>query len=180
MNQIMEIGIDESQAAAPLDRWPGGGDGLGARSWIRTRLRSNVVGYLALFVAMSATAVALPATNPADAAAATGDLLQKPGAAGCLSVIGFCERGDALEGAQAITVSPDGQNAYVAAENSDAVAVFDRAGDGTLIQKRGRAGCISDTGAGRCRDGTALDVFAGDGAALSVAVSPDEKSAYVA
>jgi hypothetical protein len=30
---------------------------------IRTHLRSNVVGYLALFVAMSGTAVALPATN---------------------------------------------------------------------------------------------------------------------
>ena len=30
---------------------------------IRTHLRSNVVGYLALFVALSGTAVALPATN---------------------------------------------------------------------------------------------------------------------
>ena len=147
---------------------------------IRPHLRSNVVGYLALFVAMSGTAVALPATNAADAAAATGDLLQKPGAAGCLSVIGFCERGHALDGAQSITVSPDGQSAYVVADNSDAVAVFDRAGDGTLIQKRGRAGCISNTGAGRCRDGTALDAQAFDGASLSVAVSPDGKSAYVA
>jgi hypothetical protein len=32
-------------------------------SMIRTHLRSNVVGYLALFVALSGTAVALPATN---------------------------------------------------------------------------------------------------------------------
>ena len=30
---------------------------------IRNHLRSNVVGYLALFVALSGTAVALPATN---------------------------------------------------------------------------------------------------------------------
>jgi hypothetical protein len=29
----------------------------------------------------------------ADAAAAPGDLVQKPGAAGCLSIIGFCDRG---------------------------------------------------------------------------------------
>ena len=60
------------------------------------------------------------------------------------------------------------------------MAVFDRAGDGTLTQKPGPAGCISDTGAGRCRDGTALDVLASDGASLSVAVSPDGKSVYVA
>ena len=109
----------------------------------------------------------------ADAAAATGDLVQKPGAAGCLSVIGFCDRGEALDGARSIAVSPDGQNAYVAAADSDAVAVFDRDGDGTLIQKPGQAGCISDTGAGRCRDGTALD------GASSVTISPDGKSGYV-
>ena len=109
----------------------------------------------------------------ADAAAATGDLVQKPGAAGCLSVIGFCDRGEALDGARSIAVSPDGQNAYVAAADSDAVAVFDRDGDGTLIQKPGQAGCISDTGAGRCRDGTALD------GASSVTISPDGESGYV-
>ena len=110
----------------------------------------------------------------ADAAAATGDLIQKPGAAGCLSVVGFCSPAVGLDGAQSITVSPDGRNAYVASVDSDAVVVFDRGGDGTLIQKPGRAGCISDTGAGRCRDGTALDF------AKSVTVSPDGRNAYVA
>ena len=54
------------------------------------------------------------------------------------------------------------------------MAVFDRAGDGTLTQKPGPAGCISDSGAGRCRDGTALD------SSHSVAVSPDGQSVYVA
>ena len=88
-----------------------------------------------------------------EAAAATGDLIQKPGAAGCLSVIGFCLPGTGLDGASSVTVSPDGQNVYVASEISSAVAVFDRAADGTLTQKRGPAGCISDTGAGRCCDG---------------------------
>jgi DNA-binding beta-propeller fold protein YncE len=73
-----------------------------------------------------------------------------------------------------ITVSPDGTSAYVASTSDDAVAVFDRAGDGTLTQKPGPAGCISDSGAGRCRDGTALD------SSHSVAVSPDGQSVYVA
>jgi DNA-binding beta-propeller fold protein YncE len=123
--------------------------------------------------AMALAMCVLSGVGVADAAAATGDLVQKPGAAGCLSLIGFCERGEALEGARSITVSPDGQNVYVAAADSDAVAVFDRAGDGTLVQKPGQAGCISDTGAGRCRDGTALD------GASSVTISPDGNSGYV-
>ena len=57
---------------------------------------------------------------------------------------------------------------------SRAVVVFDRAANGALAQKPGATGCISDTGAGGCAKGTALD------AALSVAVSPDGTSAYVA
>ena len=110
----------------------------------------------------------------ADAAAATGDLVQKPGASGCLSVIGFCSPGRALDFAESVTVSPDGRNAYVASEFSDAVTVFDRAADGSLTQKPGAAGCISETGAGRCADGTGLDV------AVTVTISPDGKNAYVA
>jgi DNA-binding beta-propeller fold protein YncE len=112
----------------------------------------------------------------ADAAAATGDLTQKPGTAGCVSETGAgpCADGTALVSAFSVTVSPDGSSAYAASTTSGAVAVFDRAADGTLTQKSGTAGCISDTGAGPCVDGTALD------AAASVAVSPDGRSAYVA
>ena len=74
---------------------------------------------------------------------------------------------------RAAVVSPDGANVYVASEVSDAVAVFDRAADGQLVQKAGTAGCISNTGAGPCADGTALD------GANSVTVSPNGKSVYV-
>jgi hypothetical protein len=63
---------------------------------------------------------------------------------------------------------------YVATFLVGGVAVFDRAADGSLTQKPGTAGCISDTGAGACADGTAL------GDAESVAVSPRGNSAYVA
>ncbi len=116
----------------------------------------------------------LGAVMAADAAAATGDLIQKPDATGCLSAVGACSPGKALDGAFSVTVSPDGNSAYVASEDGDAVAVFDRAPDGTLTQKAGTAGCISDTGTGPCADGRALDN------AVSVTVSPDGRSAYVA
>ena len=107
-----------------------------------------------------------------DAAAAVGDLTQKVGPAGCISELGTapCADGTAVSGAFSVTVSPDGKNAYVASATSNAVAVFDRAADGTLTQK----GCLSDSGAGPCVDATAL------AGAASVAVSPDGKNAYVA
>lgn len=108
-----------------------------------------------------------------NAHAALGDLVQKPGAAGCLSSIGFCSPATALSGVGAVTVSPDGRNAYAASYLSDAVTVFDRGPDGTLTQKPGLAGCVSDSGAGPCVDGTALVD------AEAVAVSPDGLSVYV-
>ena len=45
---------------------------------------------------------------------------------------------------------------------------------GAITQPAGTAGCISETGAGPCADGHALD------GPHSVAVSPDGKSVYVA
>jgi DNA-binding beta-propeller fold protein YncE len=107
--------------------------------------------------------------------AANGTLTQRPGIAGCLSDDGAgpCVDATALADAKFVTVSPDGHNAYVASSGSRAVAVLDRAGDGSLTQKAGTAGCISDSGAGPCVDGTALF------ATSSVAVSPDGASTYV-
>jgi hypothetical protein len=71
-------------------------------------------------------------------------------------------------------VSPDGRSAYAASFAGSAVAVFDRAADGTLTQKPGASGCVSETGAVPCADGKALDH------AAAVTVSPDGKSTYVA
>lgn len=128
-----------------------------------------------IVLAVAALAVCLlTGAGAVDAAASTGELVQKPGALGCLSEIGFCDRGTALDGATSVTVSPDGTSVYVVSNSDPALSIFDRAGDGTLVQKPDRAGCISDTGAGRCRDGTALD------RPESVAVSPDGQSVYVA
>jgi DNA-binding beta-propeller fold protein YncE len=107
---------------------------------------------------------------------ATGALVQKAGPAGCVSDTGAgpCQNGVGLDGARALTVSHDGKNVYVASEVSDAVAILDRSAAGELTQKAGTAGCVSDTGAGPCQDGVALD------GARAVAASPDGKTVYVA
>jgi DNA-binding beta-propeller fold protein YncE len=105
-----------------------------------------------------------------------GGLTQKPGTAGCVSntAASGCVDVTALDGPGSVALSPDGGSVYVASETSGAVAVFDRAADGSLTQKPGLAGCISNTGAGPCRDGSGLE------GARSVAVSPNGSSAYVA
>jgi DNA-binding beta-propeller fold protein YncE len=120
------------------------------------------------------SAVAVFDRNPA-----TGVLTQKAGTAGCVSETGSggaCQDGTALDGANSVSLSPDGNHVYVASQTSHAVAVFDRDPvTGALTQKAGTAGCVSEDGTGgACQDGTALDI------AFSVAASPDGKSVYVA
>ena len=58
----------------------------------------------------------------------TGELTQKPGAAGCIhdGTHATCALGAALQGPVALAVSPDGRSIYVASVLSDAVTVFAR------------------------------------------------------
>ena len=110
-----------------------------------------------------------------DRDSATGALTQKPGTAGCISDSGSatCVNGTGLDGALAVTVSPDGKNVYVASIGTSAVAVFDRdPTTGVLTQKIGNAACIAETG-GTCADGNALSQ------ADAVVVSPDGANVYV-
>jgi DNA-binding beta-propeller fold protein YncE len=111
----------------------------------------------------------------------TGVLTPKPGLAGCVSETGTlptgasCTDGRALELVRSFAISPDGNNVYVAAQISNAVAVFDRdLSTGDLTQKPGKAGCISEPGTGgECTDGEALS------GAISLAASPDGQSVLV-
>ncbi len=107
--------------------------------------------------------------------AADGTLTQKAGLAGCFatdSATEPCTPAAALDGAWKVALSPDGKSVYVAARFGDAIAVFDRAADGTLVQKPGTAGCISDAGAGPCTSGHDLDL------AADVIVSADGATVY--
>ena len=128
-----------------------------------------------------ASVLALGLFAASAAHAASGDLTQKPGTAGCVSTSGtggLCQSAPAasLNGAAGVAVSPDGASVYVASQFSDTIAIFDRdPATGALTQKPGAAGCVAETvGLDPCQDGKALD------GAFDIAVSPDGKSVYVA
>jgi len=79
-----------------------------------------------------------------------------------------------LSGPRSVAVSPDGDNLYVAAFLSDAIAVFDRAPNGTLAA----AGCIQNTGGTLCT--APEDTTPGLDGPSSVLVSPDGMNVYAA
>lgn len=129
--------------------------------------RSALAFLAALGVLLASTATAL---------AATGQLTQLAGAAGCVSETGTggaCGDGRALVGTRGVAVSPDNENVYVTSVSG--VAAFNRnPTTGALSQLPGTAGCVSDDGsAGQCADGRAV------GGASAVTVSGDGKSVYV-
>ncbi len=110
-------------------------------------------------------------------------LVQLPGASGCLvdrsAPRAGCKSVRALRGpapflgSEAIAISPDGKNVYVASSRSNAIAVFKRnARTGELTQRAGVAGCIAAQGAGGCATGIGLE------GPNSVAVSPDGRNVY--
>jgi DNA-binding beta-propeller fold protein YncE len=90
----------------------------------------------------------------ASAAGSNGSLVQKAGLEACVSETGaggLCTDGRGLDGARSITVSPDGNSAYVTSILSDAVAVFDRnTTTGVLTQKAGPGACVSEGGEFGC------------------------------
>jgi len=108
---------------------------------------------------------------------ATGALTQPAGTAGCVNDDGSdgCANGVALLSVSGVAVSPDGRHVYGAAQQSNAVTVFDRnTGTGALTQKGGTDACVSSDGTGGlCTIGRGL------GGAIRLTVSPDGKTVYV-
>jgi DNA-binding beta-propeller fold protein YncE len=138
------------------------------------RLVERLARRKVIAVALAASALLVVT---ATALAATGDLSQPPGPGGCISEFGggSCIDGHGLHSAYALTVSPDGKSVYVASYTGNAVARLNRnTTTGAISQPAGTAGCISETGAGPCADGHALDHPS------EVAVSADGKNVYVA
>jgi DNA-binding beta-propeller fold protein YncE len=105
----------------------------------------------------------------------SGVLTQKPGTFGCLvwlRAVG-CSFGRALSSPEGVAVSPDGENVYVAAFATGAIAVLDRRSrSGIVAQKSGRAGCVAPSSVPGCSPGRALSGVS------SLTVSPDGRNVY--
>lgn len=161
------------------------------RRLISTGIRAGIgrgarhLAYLAVAVACAGMSFPVGASAAPDDVDKTGEIEQKLAEAGCVSQSGAdgdggitCADGRVLRSAVALAISPDGQSVYVTSFNGSGIAIFDRATDGTLTQKPGEAGCISQTGADgdggmTCANGRGLD------GGVPVEVSPDGRSLYV-
>ncbi len=141
--------------------------------------------------AVGAIALALPASGlsaPAPLrirppATPPGTLIQLPGSRGCLVDRATPRRGcqpvralrgpAPLLGSDAVALSPNGDNLYVASARSDAIAVFRRnQATGQLTQAPGPAGCVA------ARRTTGCGLAVGLAAPNSVAVSADGSNVY--
>lgn len=107
----------------------------------------------------------------------TGQLTQMSGTSACaiyVLAVG-CSLGRTLSEPEGIGASPDGANVYAAAFGSNAVDAFNRNADsGALIQKSGRAGCVTTSNTADCTHSRTLKE------ASSVAFGPDGRYAYAA
>src|SRR5262249_1500358 len=93
-----------------------------------------------------------------------------------------CESGIAMLHPVSITVSSDGDTAYIAGQQSHSIAIFDRdPATGELTQKPGSAGCISEGGLsdplqagtqGACQSGVAMRGIS------SIAIPADGSALY--
>ena len=107
----------------------------------------------------------------------SGALTQLAGGAGCTANAGRpgCVTGRAIDGPDAISISPNGENVYVAASLGSSVAVFTRdPSTGALAQPSDTTGCLVETATAGCTTGLAL------GEPEGVMVSPDGANVYVA
>lgn len=143
-------------------------------------------------VLLGVLALALPVPALAGRGHVRASFAQPPGEAGCFMQSddaderGGCAYARGLLGADAVAVSPDGRNVYVAARGPDHLLSVGSEGVATFARsaRTGRLrqlGCITNDGTdgdpasdGVCRDGDAL------GASNALIVTPDGRNVYVA
>lgn len=120
---------------------------------------------------------------------ATGAVTQKAGTAGCIVDRGnatpdpTCSQGQLIGSAGAggnpVTVSPDGNNVYLASAEYASISVFDRdPTTGALTQKTGTAGCIQQSTNVNRRPNDCDQTGRGMDALQTIVISPDGKNAY--
>ena len=142
---------------------------------LRVPLAAVVCGLAAGGVAFAAFTAATDSDANSVVVAASFEMAQADGTAGCLSngAAGGCAAGRGLDGPYELALDPDGKNVYVASPASSTVAVLARdPATGALTQLAGTAGCVSETGANGCADVYGLATVS------DVAVSPDGRHVY--
>jgi DNA-binding beta-propeller fold protein YncE len=107
---------------------------------------------------------------------AGGALTQASDGSGCIvdAELAGCASGRELAGANAVAVSPDGDDVYATSLFSSSVTSFNRSGSGNLAQREGTGGCLIFLRAAGCSFGRAMKAPEG------LALSPDGKNVYVA
>ncbi len=147
------------------------------------------VGLLLLPAVATATATASAAPPP------IGGLTQLPGTLGCFSTAGSsqdgagtCQVARGIEGAESVTVSPDGKFVYVgsykaygAGASVPGLAVFSRdPATGQLTQLPGQAGCLTPDGSSQAGPGTCTPVVGmGPGDGHDFVITSDGRWAYM-
>ncbi len=156
------------------------------KQFVSKKLSFGLVGVRAcavLGVCLAATPGSASAASNRPPVTTLGVITQLSGRSGCLADRSARSQGCApvralrgpgpFLGSEAIAVSPDGRNVYVASSNSNAIAVFRRdPSTGKLTQAAGAAGCVALAGANGC--GTAVALKHPN----SVAVSADGRNVY--
>jgi DNA-binding beta-propeller fold protein YncE len=109
-----------------------------------------------------------------DRNASTGVLVQKEATNACLIFLrsAGCSFGRALIAPEGLAISPDGKNVYVAAFETGAIDVLNRASGGAVRQKQGPAGCMAARSVNGCTPSRAL------AGVSSIALSPDGRYLY--
>ena len=148
---------------------------VSTRQLLRLPLAVLVCALASGGVAFAAFTAATDSDANSVAVAASFDLMQVDGTAGCLSYwgAGGCGTGRGLFGPYEVALDPDGKHVYAASPLSNTVAVLTRnATTGGLTQVAGTAGCVSESGSNGC-----ADVY-GIASVSDVVVSPDGAHVY--
>ena len=115
----------------------------------------------------SATPSPSPAPRP-------GLLTQQTGTNACVIYVLAvgCSLGRAMSAPEGVVVAPDGATTYSASFTAGAINVLERNASGSLIQKRGRAGCQATSSVPGCTTARAMQGVS------SLAVSADGRFLY--
>ena len=106
--------------------------------------------------------------------AGSGLLTQQTGTNACVIYVLAvgCSLGRAMSAPEGVVVAPDGATTYSASFTSGAINVLERNASGSLIQKRGRAGCQATSSVPGCTTARAMQGVS------SLAVSADGRFLY--